>query len=130
MAAAEHEGHLSVSPPRVGWAIVDAQEVNPCVLDGPFALEVLAVTVVGLVPGVPSGRWIAGAELRDPADFVPAGIGFYGEVVAMVALAASLTMMLASRPAVRGLASGELAAVAREGAVWTRHSRHRTTASS
>ena len=79
-----------------------------------FLLEVLAVTAVGLVPGVPLGWWVAGIAMRDFPDFVPAGIGFYPEVVAMVALAAVLTVLLASWPAVRELAHCDLAAVVRE----------------
>jgi putative ABC transport system permease protein len=79
-----------------------------------FVLEVLAVTLVGLVPGVPLAWWVAGLAMADFPDFIPAGIGLYPDVVALVVVAAVLTMLLASWPAVRDLARCDLAAVVRE----------------
>jgi putative ABC transport system permease protein len=79
-----------------------------------FALEVLAVTVVGLVPGVPLGLWVARVAMRDFPDFMPAGIGLYADVVAAVVVAAVSTVLLASWPAVRELRRLDLAEVVRE----------------
>lgn len=79
-----------------------------------FTLEVLAVTVIGLVPGAPLDWWAAGGAMRDFPDFIPAGIGLYPDVLAVVVVAATLTMLLASWPAVREPAHSDLAAVVRE----------------
>lgn len=58
-----------------------------------FTLKVLAVTVIGLVPGAPLDWWAAGGAMRDFPDFIPAGIGLYPAVVAVVVVAATLTML-------------------------------------
>ena len=55
-----------------------------------FTLKVLAVTVIGLVPGAPLDWWAAGGAMRDFPDFIPAGIGLYPAVVAVVVVAATL----------------------------------------
>ncbi len=79
-----------------------------------FTLEVLAVTVIGLVPGASLDLWASASAMRDFPDFIPAGIGLTPDVVGVVIVAATLTMLLASWPVVREFAHSDLAAVVRE----------------
>lgn len=79
-----------------------------------FVLEALGTALVGIVPAVPLALWTAQVAMRDFRDFLPVGVGLYGDVLAWVALGVVLTVLLAAWPVVRDLGRLNLAEVVRE----------------